>query len=133
MVATRLSSSSTTKGRTFNAGSNAVTTGVPTDLEKTGDFSQTLNQPGTAMVRIADPLTGVMTANGVMRTPFQDDRIPGGRIDNLAKIYLGLYPGGQPRTLAGHHPRWNWIGSQTNTNSLALLDRKIGRKLECQK
>ena len=53
------------EGTKFNSGSNAVTMGVPTDLEKQGDFSQSELLSGAGLVTVSDPLTGVLGSDGV--------------------------------------------------------------------
>ena len=95
------------EGTSYRAGTYAATTGVPTDLERNGDFSQTLNFPGTAFVTVSDPLTGVNTPNGVVRTPFANDKIPQDRWNPLGAIYMSLYP---------HPNRASLPGSNHNAN-----------------
>ena len=110
------------EGTKYNIGSNSATMGVPTDNEKNGDFSQTPNFAGTAIVQISDPLTGVLdpTTGIITRTPFTNDTIPGDRIDPLSKIYLGLYPEANRASLAGSTHNQNWVGAQGTTETLGL-------------
>jgi hypothetical protein len=61
---------------------------VPTELQRAGDFSRTLNVAGTPF-QIADPLT--TTSNGA-RTLFPDARIPANRINPIARNVLNRYP-----------------------------------------
>lgn len=62
---------------------------VPTDLERTGDFSQTLTDEG-ALRLIYDPWTTQTAADGtITRTPFVDNRIPSQRIAPVTARYLG--------------------------------------------
>jgi hypothetical protein len=103
----------------YVAGTFAATTGVPTGLERTGDFSQTLNYAGTAFVQVSDPLTGVMTPSGVVRTPFPQDKIPQNRWNPLASIIMGIYPAANHASLPGSNHNANWIGSYTSRNTLA--------------
>ena len=106
-----------------STGSNAVTAGVPTALERQGDFSQSLIDAGSP-VMIYDPLTG-RSANGrVLRDPFPGNRIPQDRINPLSKVYLGYYlPPNRPAQPGSSHDQ-NFIGSRTTpyTN-----DRWTGR------
>jgi hypothetical protein len=60
------------------------TTTVPTALEKTGDFSQSLNAKSQLRV-IYDPYTTVVTGGVVTRTAFQDNKIPASRINPLTQ------------------------------------------------
>ncbi len=113
------------EGTSFSAGSNAVTAGLPTDNERNGDFSQTLNQPGTGYVVVSDPLTGVVTPNGVVRTPFPNDQIPGDRMDGLAKKVLALLPEPNHAPLPNTTHGGDWIGSQGSTNTLSLWTGRL--------
>jgi hypothetical protein len=76
------------------SGSYSNLASVPTDLEKAGDFSQTLEAYGPA--QIFDPATGVMVNGTLERQPFPNEKIPPSRFDSLAKIYMGYYP--EPNT-----------------------------------
>ncbi len=60
---------------------------VPTELQRRGDFSQTLDARGSLVV-IYDPAT---TAAGV-RTPFPGNVIPQDRLDPVALRIAALYP-----------------------------------------
>ena len=60
---------------------------VPTDAERNGDFSQTLNADGQLRV-IYDPLTTQTAPDGtITRTPFPNNIIPADRIDPIARRY----------------------------------------------
>lgn len=72
-------------------GSNAQLASVPSDLEREGDFSQTLIDSGVP-ARIFDPLTSRAVDGRVQRSAFPGNRIPASRVDPLAKIYMGFYP-----------------------------------------
>ncbi len=63
---------------------NAITRSarMPTDLERAGDFSQTVNALGQA-VAVIDPTTG---------RPFEGNKIPGDRISPQAAALVGYYP-----------------------------------------
>lgn len=63
-------------------GANTQSTRVPTDRERAGDFSQTLNALGQP-VRIVDPATGL---------PFAGNVLPSGRISPQAASLLAYYP-----------------------------------------
>jgi hypothetical protein len=104
------------EGLRLSSGSNAALTGVPTDLERTGDFSQSLIDQGVP-VQIFDPLTGRIENNRVIRNPFPGNRVPDARINPLAKIYVGYYPkaNNPPRPNSSHDQ--NFIGSTRNRNN----------------
>ncbi len=60
---------------------------LPTELERTGDFSQTLTEDGDLRM-IYDPYTTVTAPDGtVTRTPFPGNVIPPSRIDPVAAKY----------------------------------------------
>jgi hypothetical protein len=54
---------------------------TPTDLERNGDFSQTLNRLGRALLPVYDPWTTTGSGNTAARTPFPNTRIPAARLD----------------------------------------------------
>ena len=63
---------------------------VPTDLERKGDYSQSLNGSG-GLRAIYDPWSTTTDAAGnVTRTPFAGNVIPGSRIDPIAAKYSSL-------------------------------------------
>jgi hypothetical protein len=67
--------------RVKNPTAIAYTT-MPSALERSGDFPQTL-QPNGTLIPITDPITG---------KPFPDNRIPGNRIDPNGQKLLSLFP-----------------------------------------
>jgi hypothetical protein len=64
-----------------------VLTTVPTELEKKGDFSQSLNSQGKLRV-IYDPYTTVVSGGVVTRTPFTDNKIPANRINPMTQAIM---------------------------------------------
>jgi len=111
------------EGTRRNTGSNAATTGVPTLLERKGDFSQSLIDQGVP-VRIFDPLTGKLEGNRVKRDPFPGNLIPESRWDPMSKIYLGYYPEPNRPAMPGSSHDQNYIGTTSNPYS---NDRWTGR------
>lgn len=77
----------------FREGTNASGSfTVPTALQRTGDFSQTVNSANTPVV-IYDPLTTRIGSNGVLtRTPFSGNVIPKARISAVANNLIDFYP-----------------------------------------
>jgi hypothetical protein len=68
----------------------ALTTTVPTALERSGDFSQTFNASGQ-MVVIADPRTTRPGPDGTLiRSPFPNNRIPVSQMDPVAERLRNL-------------------------------------------
>jgi hypothetical protein len=74
--------------RTWQNGALQTAT-MPTDLERNGDFSQTLNNAGQK-VTIYDPYTYNAASNA--RQPFPGNIIPTSRFDPVAKYLLTLWP-----------------------------------------
>ncbi len=71
---------------------NVVTTSVPTDLEKKGDFSQLLDNAG---ITIYDPWSTVPDPSHpgqYTRTPFPGNVIPQERIDPVAAAVMKYFP-----------------------------------------
>jgi len=74
--------------RQYEEGSLRLAT-VPTQLERAGDFSRTVNTAGQP-VTIYDPLTYDRATN--RRSPFPGNRIPAARFDPVAQYMLQLWP-----------------------------------------
>jgi hypothetical protein len=68
--------------RTMEPRSVAMT--LPTDLERTGDFSQSRNIEG-GLRTIYDPFSTTVVNGVISRTPFPGNRIPADRIDPVAR------------------------------------------------
>ncbi len=66
----------------------AVLNTLPTDLERTGDFSKSLNTQG-AQRTIFDPYTTVTNGSVVTRQPFAGNVIPSTRIDPTSRKVIG--------------------------------------------
>lgn len=64
---------------------------VPTELERNGDFSQTLSRIGTAF-SIYDPSTTAVSGARATRQAFPANRIPASRIDPTGAAVLKVYP-----------------------------------------
>jgi hypothetical protein len=64
---------------------------VPTNLQRTGDFSQTTTAAG-AMVPIYDPATTVQSGSSFVRTQFPGNAIPSSRFDSVAMKMIAYYP-----------------------------------------
>ena len=112
------------EGTRHVSGSNATLAGVPTALERQGNFSQSLIGNGTPVV-VYDPATGVATANGdVTRSPFPGNIVPSTRFDPLAAKYLQYYPMPNAAPLPGSSDAQNYVGASINPQS---DDRWTGR------
>jgi Carboxypeptidase regulatory-like domain/TonB dependent receptor len=65
---------------------------VPSELERQGDFSKTLNQAG-ALIRVFNPFsTRANPAGGFIRDQFANNRIPTNMIDPVALNIIKYYP-----------------------------------------
>jgi len=84
---------------------------VPTEAERRGDFSQTLNRLGGAFA-IYDPATSVITGNTVVRQPFAGARIPTSRISPIGSAVLSKYPLPN-QNVAPQLAAYNWALSKT--------------------
>ena len=63
---------------------------LPTDLERQGDFSQSLNND-SGLRTLYDPWSTVTSADGktITRTPFSNNKIPASQLDPIAVMYTG--------------------------------------------
>lgn len=86
---------------------------VPTALERTGDFSQTVNTQNSRVV-IYDPLTGST------RTPFAGNVIPPERISPVARKLLEFYPLPNNNRVAG-----NLVLSSSRLNTTDTFDTRL--------
>ena len=75
--------------------SSGLTT-VPTALQRTGDFSQTLASNGS-LIRIFDPFSTRPQGSGFIRDQFPGNVIPASMIDPVARNVIRYYP--QPNTV----------------------------------
>ncbi len=106
---------------------------VPSDAQRRGDFSQTLNAQG-ARITIYDPATTRVEGGRTVRTPFPDNRIPLERLDPVAVRLMQFYPlpNRPPDNVAGaNNFRANFNQVLTRNNVTAKLDHQFagGHKL----
>jgi hypothetical protein len=90
------------------------TANVPTPLQKSGDFSQTMTSSG-ALIRIYDPLTTVADPSqrsGYGRLPFAGNVIPASRMDPIMKKVLSYYP--EPTLAVSPTLQVNWSQNFSN-------------------
>jgi hypothetical protein len=78
---------------------------VPTDAERTGDFSALLSvvKPGPTV--LYDPSTATLSGTTINRTAYPGNKIPASQISSIAKNYLSLFP--EPNVTAGVGPDGN--------------------------
>jgi hypothetical protein len=88
---------------------------LPTDLERQGNFSQTLTKAGALRV-IFDPWTTQTNnaTNVVTRQPFAGNQIPANRVDPTSKLFLGDIwgpnnPGDDPSGINNYRTGYAWF------------------------
>jgi hypothetical protein len=96
---------------------NELTTTVPTELQKAGDFSQTFDSTGKPVI-IYDPTTTI----GATRQPFANNRITS--IDPVAAKILGYYPKATSDGDPGTHFN-NFYGSGVAKLNVDTMDTRI--------
>jgi hypothetical protein len=107
---------------------------MPTELQRRGDFSQTLTRTG-ALRTIYDPTTTVLDVanNTSIRTPFPGNVIPASRFDRTAaRIMQDLWgPNGPGDDLAGSNNfKASYAWPMTNWNITNRTDWNIGDRLK---
>jgi hypothetical protein len=108
---------------------------VPTDLERTGDFSQSPanlpdpSNPDTANAGIYDPCAGNFDpgAPPCVRTQFSDggvlNKIPADKIDPIGQAILNLYP--HANVAGAVYPEPNWRAVTLRTSPAWQFDIKL--------
>jgi hypothetical protein len=93
---------------------------MPTELERKGDFSQSVDLNG-ALIKILDPFNN--------RQQFPDNKVPSSRIDANGQKLLSLFP--LPNT-KGPGGTYNWTGQSINKqprrDSILRLDYNISQR-----
>jgi hypothetical protein len=96
-----------------------ITTTVPTALQRTGDFSQTVTASG-AKVSIYDPSTTVASGSAYVRQPFSGNVIPAARVDPVGAAIVAYYP--LPTNSGVTN---NYFGSGVATVNINTYDVKV--------
>lgn len=99
-----------------------VTATVPTALQKTGNFSQTVNSAGQQVI-IYDPETTTASGSGYVRQPFSNDTIPSNRIDPVAANVMNYYP--PPTSLGGPGGVNNFFSSGVQKLNIDTFDARV--------
>ena len=100
--------------RNRTANTNPYT--MPTEAQRNGDFSQTLNAFGKS-VQIVDPLNGL---------PFPNNAIPASRISPQALALLQYYP--SPNFTGRYNYQIPIVGNTHQDQLQARVNKQIGRK-----
>jgi len=103
---------------------------TPTELQRAGDFSQTLNAQG-AVIPIYDPATTRVVGGRYVRDQFPGNRIPSSRFDPVALKLLPFYPAAnkQPDSPTGaNNYRANGAVALTRNNFTLKIDHNLGSR-----
>jgi hypothetical protein len=98
---------------------------VPTKLQKSGDFSQTLNSSG-AVIPIYDPTSTALVGSTYTRTQFTGNKITTG-INTIGQMLANLYP--DPNLIVGTVTYYtsNIPSLQTTENGIGRIDYTISQ------
>lgn len=97
---------------------------VPTQAERTGDFSALLSQG----IVIYDPLTAVRRADGrIERQPFPGNVIPANRLNPVGVNYVGYYP--QPNQPGDAQGRDNFITGNPRGDDFYSMNYRVDQVL----
>jgi hypothetical protein len=103
---------------------------VPTQLERSGDFSRTFDARGNP-IPIYDPFSNRTEGGRVVRDPFTGNRIPGSRLDPVGVNLMPFYPAANrpPDNITGaNNFRANYVTILNRDNYLAKVDHNIGSR-----
>ncbi len=103
---------------------------VPTAIQRSGDFSQTVNAAG-ALVRIYDPATTRGSGAAAVRDPYPDNRIPASLLDPVAVKLMSFYPAPNrpPDNITGaNNVRGNFATSSDADFLMIKVDHNLGSR-----
>jgi hypothetical protein len=92
---------------------NPTFTTVPTDAERTGNFSNLLVADGSS-TQLYDPYSAVVNGTTITRTPYANNTIPTTQLNPIAQAYLKFYP--EPNITAVRADGYQNFGNSANTN-----------------
>lgn len=96
---------------------------VPTDLERTGNFSQTFAGANNPVV-IFDPFTTRPSGSAFVRDPFQGNIIPASRQDRVAQNVIKYYPLANTKGAANTNAN-NYYNQGSSTLDIDQLDGRF--------
>jgi len=94
-------------------GGNTYSARVPTEAERRGDFSRTLNAQGTALT-IYNPYSSVVTGTTVTRQPFPGNVIPASLHNETGQAILSVYPAPNLNVPA-QIGLYNWVAQSSHS------------------
>ncbi len=100
---------------------------VPTEMEREGDFSQTLSSKGSPLV-IYNPYTTEIRGNAVVRQPWPGARIPASMFNITGATIMKVYP----KPTANTQPQigvYNWFEQSRATNPARQIATRIDHVL----
>ena len=106
---------------------DTLTASVPTALQRTGDFAQTVNAAGKPVV-IYDPTTTASSGTGYVRQPFPGNVIPASRINAVAAGIMKYYPLPNAAGVANGGLN-NYFASGTTVVNSNTLDAKVDENI----
>ncbi len=106
--------------------SDSTLTSVPTQLERTGDFSQTRAANGAA-INIFDPFTtrANPSGSGFIRDAFAGNRIPAARFDPVAVNTAKYYPLPNNTPTGQSNNQQNWAGAGSRPLNTTQSDYRV--------
>ncbi len=114
----------------FNSSPNTYSARVPTDLERQGDFSQTVNSQGGALT-IYNPWSTTVSGTTVNRQPFAGNRIPSSLINATGQAIMNAYPKAN-LSVPAQVGLYNWVapgGSQVPSTQISQrMDQVVSGK-----
>lgn len=105
---------------------DSTTASVPTQLERTGDFSQTRTTTGGA-INIFDPFTtrANPAGSGYIRTPFAGNAIPSSRFDPVAVNVTRYYPVPNTAPTGQSNNQNNFAASASKPLDMTMSDYRV--------
>lgn len=100
---------------------------VPTDLERKGDFSKTINNVGGTLT-VYDPLTTVVSGTKATRQPFAGNAIPTARLSPIATSFFNKIPLPN-QNIAPQLGALNWQFASTYTVQQRLWNVRLDHTL----
>ena len=98
---------------------------VPTDRERTGDFSQSFDATGK-LILIKDPTASGSCTQTVRTACFQNNIIPGNRISTIGQALMSYYP--HPNLTGANNLIVNADNGDFWDNFLFKVDQRLGEK-----
>lgn len=105
---------------------DSVTASVPTELERTGDFSQTRTAAGQPII-IYDPFTSRPnpSGSGFIRDAFPGNRIPSARFDPVAVNVMKYYPAPNTPPTGLSNNQNNFTGRGSRPLDMTMSDYRV--------